>query len=234
MKKLKLKTVLFAGILTISSNAFAGLMLETYSSGAAAPNNIGGYEMTDFSLNLSDGLSSSVTSPISGEILFRDNNGNSIDLTRDSADDLWWWNNGESVDNNTYTTADYHWIELVLPENTRAFSFNIGANMNAGGWLEGIEDDSNGNILHHNFGLIGQNNTPGFGIYATNDNGGGNCSAISSVIVDPTFLWGVGNFSINQDACSTSVPEPSILALFSIGALGISLATFTRRKKSAK
>jgi len=49
-------------------------------------------------------------------------------MTRRLADDVSWWNNGEANDYDIYTTSNYL-ITILLPENTRALSFSIGANL---------------------------------------------------------------------------------------------------------
>jgi hypothetical protein len=50
-------------------------------------------------------------------------------MDRSSADvNSTWWVNGESNDYYIYTTP-LHLITLILPDNTRAFSFNVGADL---------------------------------------------------------------------------------------------------------
>jgi len=118
------------------------------------------------------------------------------------------------------------WIKILLPANTLAFSFNVGAVYNsAHGWLD-AQDSSGSSLGHENFSVNNQY-SPGFGIYADNSNASaGNCSYVSSVVIDPDH-WGVGNFSIAQGNCASNVPEPSILALMSFGLIGLGAA---RRK----
>jgi hypothetical protein len=72
--------------------------------------------------------------------------------------------------------------------------------------------------------------TPGFGIYA--DNSDGSCSTLTSVTIEPDY-WGVGNFSLSQGSCTTSVPEPTSLALLALGLLGLGAVSRTLNNKSA-
>lgn len=220
---------LAASILLYSSTANAGLILEQYSSGTATPTSIGGYTMTDIDIsNATAGTPlSSMASPISGTLEFQKKDGTSLGMTHRLADSTSWWVNGESNDYDIFTTG-VSWIKILLPENTRAFSFNVGADLSSTGtnaWMTASE--SNGNNLSKHWFNVNRSNTPGFGIYA--DNSQGQCSAITSVIIDPEF-WGVGNFSINQDSCSTTVPEPETLFLMGIGLAGLLLSR--RNKKS--
>ncbi len=207
-----------------ASTANAGLILEQYGSDTPTPDSIGGYAMTDFAIfnDTQTGDTSTVNAPINGALTFTDAGGATLDMSRGLADSTNWWVNGEANDYDIFTTS-VNWVTILLPENTRAFSFNVGSNMSARGWLTATELDGNGIENRHYFGL-GTNNTPGFGIYTNNSQG--QCSAITSVTIDP-FEWGMGNFSINNDPCSTSVPEPTTVALLGLGLAGL---LFTRRK----
>ena len=104
------------------------------------------------------------------------------------------------------------WVELILPANTRAFSFSVGASNDGSGWVEGY--DGAGNHARQNFSLSASS-TPGFGFASTD-----RCGTISRVIVEP-WEWGVGNFAISQGSCPSQVPEPGTLGLFVTGALGL-------------
>lgn len=217
-----LKTAALATVLLSSSYVSAGLLtLESYHSGVSTPDVIGGFTMTDFNLSndVLSGSTSSVNSPISGAIEFERRNGASLGMTRRTADTTNWWQNGENTDYDIFTTG-VNLIRIILPENTRAFSFNVGADLSSSrnnAWLEaeGYSQTNGdpGSLQRENFN-VNRNNTPGFGLYADNSNG--SCGVISSVVVDPEF-WGIGNFSINQSECVADVPEPGSLGLLGLG-----------------
>ena len=222
MHKSIVKTLLAFSLTTVffSSTAHATLILEEYDSNTPTPTTIGGYAMTDFLVTnsqLGNGTST-VDSPLGGQLTFTDEGGAVLDLTRGLADLTSWWINGESSDYNIFTTS-VHWVTILLPENTRAFSFNVGANMSATGWLKATETIGYGINSQYDFNLD-ETETPGFGIYASNDSG--QCSALTSVTIEP-IEWGVGNFSINNDSCSTTVPEPASGFLFGLGIAGLLL-----------
>ncbi|MBL1259580.1 MAG: PEP-CTERM sorting domain-containing protein [Thiotrichaceae bacterium] len=207
-----------------ASIANAGLILEQYDSGTPTPETIGGYAMTDFAIvnHTLSGDTSTVSAPLNGLLTFIDAGGATLNMSRGLADSTDWWVNGETNNYDIFTTG-VNWVTILLPENTRAFSFNVGSNMSARGWLTATEFDGSGIENKHYFGLSASE-TPGFGIYA--DNRQGQCSAITSVTIDP-FQWGMGNFSINNDPCSTSVSEPATAALLGLGLAGL---LFARRK----
>lgn len=211
----------------LASQASANLIIKEYGSGAT-PDPIFGYDMTDFVMN--DSLSigdttSSITSDENGTLLFKKENGTAADMTYKKADDVWWWLNAETDYNyDIFTTTDLHWVEIFLPANTRAFSFTVGAGYDsAGGWLKAKSSD--GSVTDKTSFKVNNEYTPSFGVYA--DNTDGSCSAITSVIIEPSE-WGFGNLSINQDDC-TSVPEPAPIALLALGLIGLG---FMRRKNN--
>jgi len=216
----------FFAAVFFSSTASANLILEQYGSNTPTPDTIGNYAMTDFAIvnDTLSGTTSTVESPFGDLLTFTDKNGAILDLTRGLANLTSWWVNGESSDYDIFTTG-VHWVTILLPTNTRAFSFNVGANLNAGGWLMATETDGSGISTPHSF-AVNPNNTPGFGIYT--DNTTGQCSTLTSVTIEP-LEWGVGNFSINNDPCAT-VPEPPTGALFGLGIIGLLLSW---RKRNA-
>jgi hypothetical protein len=148
-----------------------------------------------------------VASPLGGNIEFwTENHGAPLAMTLDK--DSGWFpvNLGE-----VYKTT-VSWVELILPENTRAFSFNVGASGSGSGWVQAFDDT--GASAYRAF-TLGANDAPGFGFAAS-----GACGSISKVIVEP-WEWGVGNFAISQGSCATQVPEPSTLGLLVTGFLGL-------------
>ncbi len=209
-------------ILSFTSGAQAAV-LQSYDSGTATPETLGGYTMTDF--GVTGGTTSSITSSnISGTLNFVDINGDATDMLRTTANSTSWWDNGETTDNDIFLTG-LNLVTILLPENTRAFSFNVGAALSStrtNAWLSAIE--STGSGVAKTWFNVSSTNTPGFGIYADNSNGG--CSSLTSVTIDPVF-WGFGNFSINQSSCA-SVPESSSIYLLAIGLLGL---LFVARRK---
>jgi len=223
--RLTLLLVLFTG--GIAAPAAAALILKSYDSDTPTPETIGGYAMSDFAFTRVNGRSSvsSVLSPSGDSLNFVDAANNVLSLTHNSANRVGWWRNGEANDYNVFTT-DENLITILLPENTFAFSFNVGAkfrNRGDNAWLLATETIGPGISNKYRFN-VGKFNTPGFGIYAANN--GGTCSALSSVTIEPDY-WGVGNFSINQGSCgpasSSSVPEPSSIVLLLMGAMGFGL-----------
>lgn len=215
-----LALALFSGFFI--ATASASLILDQYDSNTPIPDTIGGYVMTDFDVmnDTMSGDTSTVVSPLGGLLTFTDVNGAILDLTRGLADSTDWWINGENSDYDIFTT-EVNWVTILLPENTRALSFNVGANKSAGGWMTATETDGNGIDTKYDFGLS-PTNTPGFAIYTNNSSG--QCSALTSITIDP-IKWGVGNFSINNDRCNTvSIPEPVSIALFGLGFMGLLLS----------
>ena len=217
------------------SPASATLILDTYTSGTATPTTIGAYAMTDFAVTnggagIDGTTTTSAASPISGAVNFVDKDNNPLALSRHLADGTGWWINGEAGDYDIFTTGQ-HLVTILLPENTRAFSFNVGANLGSSGnnaWLTATESSGSGIDSKYWFN-VNRTNTPGFAIHT--DNNGGLCTAITSVTIEPDY-WGAGNFSINQDSCSTSVPEPSSILLLGLGLLG--LGVFSRNNNMHK
>lgn len=203
----KLSLLLLTGLFA-SASALADPIVEVYGGGAAA-DPLGGYDMTEFTAPAdSEGTVTSVASPIEGEVQFM-RQGGVTPLPMSIEDPSWWeWDHG-----NVFTT-DVHWVELIMPVNTRAFSFFVGASFNGVGWIEAF--DSSGESTWQSFN-VSPDNTPGFGVYTPDS-----CSAITRIIVEPQD-WGIGNFAINQDPCA-QVPAPAPIALIGAGLLGLAVS----------
>ena len=232
MKKVGLVAVALSALTSVglASKVSAGLMLDnSYISGSVTPETIDVYTMTDFEFTFPvlSADTNSIDSPLGGTLYFRDKFDNSLDMSHSSANNnTSWWINGETGDYDIYTTHE-SLVTLIMPNNTRAFSFNVGADLVSTGlnaWLTATASDGLGLDTKQWFN-VNETNTPGFGIYADN----ASCSSITSITIDP-LLWGFGNFSINQDNCSAKVPEPSIIALFASGLFGLGFAR--RRMRS--
>lgn len=128
-----------------------------------------------------------------------------------------WWN----APGVAYTTTTSGILIDFVGLNVTGFTFNIGANMNAAGWIKAYYDDGAGQELSTNwFSGIGPNSTPGFGVYVHDPVG--SCAQITRIEVDPTFEWGIGNFGIAESSC-TSVPAPASQTLLSMGLLALGI-----------
>jgi len=223
------KLIITSLVVLYGSSVSAGLMVKEYGSGAS-PSNLGvgdEYEMFDFVLGSSDSPNNPLT--LNGTI-----NGDatviklqsSVAITHGKADDFptWWNNHSDDGNYDVFNVSGTNYIDIFLPENTVAFSFNVGANFSGSGWFTAT-DNNNGSIGRHNFS-VSPSNTPGYGIYADQSDAN-ECTTIASIRVDPSHIWGIGNFSANTGGCA-SVPEPSIIALFAAGLFGLG---FARRRK---
>jgi len=229
-KALLVSTVLFP--LTVFANPILVVIDQGENNGlGTADGTLGSYAMTLFDEPVApvSGCAAtghtefgvtSTASPIAGQVDFVQHDG-STPLCMSVKDPNWWeWDHH----GNVFTTTE-NWVELVMPENTRAFWFYVGATSGRG-WVEG--EDASGNTSRINFGGssgvdFGWDQTPGFGVYTTNS-----CSSISRVVIEP-WEWGTGYFAINQDPC-TQVPEPGSLWLFGIGLLSLGLMHQARRR----
>ena len=220
----KLKGLTVALLLTCHGLASADPIVVTPIPGGDDGGSLGGYTMTDFdrpaetdSTDPSDDYTC-VASPISGDLCFTDRSGNPEGM---DASDPWWW----PEDHGNIYTADVSWVELILPANTRAFSFWVGASFVGRAWIEAF--DEAGTSTGRSYFRVGPEEPKGYGYHVA----GEGCGSIKKVIVEPDS-WGMGNFSINQDPCTTQVSEPAPLALLGLGLLGIAIVY--RRRSTAQ
>lgn len=134
------------------------------------------------------------------------------------------WTGGSPVFATTSAGIEISFARL----NVVAFTFNIFANQTARAWVQAF---SGGNLMDDTgwFGGIGYNSPRSVGVYASA--GSGTC--IDRIVVDPTFTWGVGDFTIATDAgCNAeAVPIPGAAVLFLSGLAG--LGAWSRRRKLA-
>jgi len=215
----------FGGPVTCLGTGNSTASLSANAADCAAA---GGFVMTPFGddPNAPGMLVSSVASPLGGTVHFIEKDGSNpatdslqmiVGDPAIAVGDPDWW---QYDDHSSVYMTDIHWIELHFDMTgaspVRAFSFFVGADFNGRGWIQGF--DAYGNESIEQFSVNG-GNSPGFGVVGNP----GSCSTISRIIVEPNNLWGVGNFAINQDPCTT-VPEPGSLGLFGIGLLAFGFA----------
>src|SRR5262249_32382515 len=155
--------------LVAAAECRANLILTTPANLAAM------FTMTDFAPDprADDSSVTSVASPLGGSVQFFDKGGiTPLAMTLDK--DSGWF---PSSFGEVYKTS-VEWVELILPANTVAFSFNVGASSSGSGWVEGFDND--GNTAYQTFSLS-STNSPGFAFAST----GGGCGSISKIIVEP-------------------------------------------------
>jgi len=210
----------------------AGSGAASLSLGPSACEAAGGFVMTQFAANphAPGTLVTSVDSPLGGTVHFLEQGGTdpSTDalnmIVGDPADllpsgDPDWW---QYDDHGSVYMTHVNWIELLFDTDgadpVRAFSAFVGADFNGRGWIQGFDLEGNETTEHFR---VSPGDSPGFGVYGSS--GGGSCSTITRVFVEPYHLWGVGNFAVNQDPC-VAVPAPNSLALLGLGLLGVGLS----------
>ena len=198
--------------------ALAGPIVIEFIDGASDGGSLGSYYMTPFAApeTTGDGVTiTSVDSPIAGggSLKFTEQNGDPLGM-RAYDPDWWQYDHG-----NVYVTST-NWIELLLPPETRAFSFWVGASFTGRAWIQAFDGDEYS--TERVYFRVGNGNTSGYGAYTTDA-----CSSITRIIIEPTD-WGTGNFSINQGGCA-EVPDPGSLGLLGLGLLGLALTRSMRR-----
>ena len=145
-----------------------------------------------------------------------------------TSDPYWWDAPGVAY---TTTTAGIN----VFFDNlsVTGFTFNIGANQDARAWIKAYYTDASGATKTLTTGWIndiGYGNTPsapGFGVYTQ----AGSCARITRVEIDPTFVWGIGNFGLAQTDRCVSVPEPGTAALLGLGLMAMGLGRLAHRRR---
>lgn len=226
--------LLFSGLLA-SSSLWAGVIVPTTETPTAT--NVGGYSMTAFEMPAGIGSYATSATSLNGDLVeFTGQNGAALSngmTVGDKSSQSWW-----SGDSNEFYYAAFNelnWVELVMPENTFAFSLTIDASVNANAWILGVDQNGMGiDTAGNQFQMQGDGSfnpdplfninlrrgeSQTFGFYA--DNSDGSCSTISKVVIDPQF-WGMGDFSINTNANGCSeVPEPTSLPLVALGLIGL-------------
>ena len=156
-----------------------------------------------------------------------------------------WWSGDDDGFYYTPIEADggTSWLELIMPANTVGFSLSIDANFGASAWIVGVDNlggtkdtlggtptlQSDGGFSNPDPGTFSIGNGEEQMYSFTAGNNGGTCSTITKVVVDPSRLWGIGDFAIDVDDNACQVPEPSIFALFAFGLVGLG---FARRLKA--
>ncbi len=201
---------------------------ESYGTGAPL-GVLGGYTMTSFAPDPTPlgTMVQSVNSPISGIVEFEDAAGDPLQL-RPATVATWQggnlWSHGYTGDVYVAPLPQINWIELIMPSDTQAFSFGVGASFNGTGWVEATNDL--GDTYYKSF-TVSPGSAKGFGFYTDTTE----CSQLTKIIVEPTE-WAIGELAISQGECGTvTVPEPNILILFALGLIGIGYRSRLYRQK---
>ncbi len=161
-----------------------------------------------------------------GTINLSDLNNNPLITANPSGSGDWW--HGAGVVYTTVTnTINITFTNLLV----NAFTFKLGANMNASGWIRAYYETSRGPATlttgPGNFS-ISPSASDTYGVYAKDP--GTSCTVITRIEVEPSFVWGVGDFGISTGGCSSDVPEPDTMALFGIGMLMLGLTVYGPRR----
>ncbi len=220
----------FSASIVLAGPVAASLIVQDFTNPSVTPTNIGGFAMTDFANNTSNnGLqyqsANPITAPNTGDqLVIADSSGNPVQqfANYEGTDQYFRTLTTETNDSDFYFTyggtsclyCTNGAVMILLPANTRAFSFNVSTY--APGFINLTATDNFGADTTFSGDYIGYQ-TPGFGVSSSG------CSTISSITINEPAGWRyLGNFSINQRSCKTaSIPAPSTFVLFLLGMLGL-------------
>ncbi len=161
-----------------------------------------------------------------GTINLSDLNGNPL-LTANPASPSDWWHGSGVVYTTTTNTINISFTDLLVT----AFTFKLGANQSASGWIRAYyETDTSPSTLLTGPGNFSINNTvtDTYGVYVKEPTS--SCAVITRIEIDPSFVWGVGDFGITTGGCA-EVPEPGPIGLFMLGLMFIGLMSYSQRRK---
>lgn len=163
-----------------------------------------------------------------GSILLEDYANNPLNTY--ATNPSWWGAAGLA-----YTTTTSGMLIEFVDLFVTGFTFNIGANQNARAWIRAYYDNGVDESLFTGwFEGIGPGITPSYGVYVSDPTA--SCARITSIEIDPTFEWGIGNLGVaaGQPASCVSVPEPGPVSLLGMGLLTLSLGQYwsARRRRA--
>jgi len=138
-----------------------------------------------------------------------------------------WWHGTGVVYTTMTNTINITFTNLLV----NAFTFKLGANQSASGWIRAYYETANGPATlttgPGNFSITPTaSNT--YGVYVKEPTT--SCAVITRIEIEPTFVWGVGDFGISTGGCSSDVPEPDTMALFGVGMLMLGLTVYGPRR----